>query len=39
MRSGWRRLSVNDDNNGICDTDEILGCTYELADNSTRMGT
>ena len=23
----------DDDNNGVCDTDEVLGCTYELADN------
>ena len=32
-----RRLSRNDDNNG--GTNEILGCTYELADNYDPMAT
>ncbi|MGB1099780.1 MAG: fibrobacter succinogenes major paralogous domain-containing protein [Flavobacteriales bacterium] len=29
----------DDDNNGVCDTAEVLGCTYELADNYDPMAT
>ena len=29
----------DDDNNGVCDADEVLGCTYELADNYDPMAT
>ena len=29
----------DDDNNGVCDTAEVLGCTYDLADNYDPMAT